>query len=178
MDPLLPQVIDLCELDREIHDLDEQLERYPKTLADLDARERAAVDRTAAAKSEHERAREARRKAELDVRALRDKIAGFALQQSRVKTNREYDAIKAEISAVEARIDEAEGRGLEALEIEERAEREMREAAEAVERLKGELAEERARIRGRRSPLWPTRRAAAAACTRSSRTSSTLASST
>ena len=66
--------------------------------------------------------------------------------QSKVKTNKEYAAITAEIDGTKAKIDAAETLGLEALEVEENAETEIEETGKANEVLKKELDEERARI--------------------------------
>ena len=112
------KLIELTELDGSIHALGEQLALYPGMLEALESKGRVARERLQKAKDENHAAMERRRKLEVDVREMRDKIKHFRMQESQVKTNKEAEAIQSEVAGVEEKIDEADTRALEALEVE------------------------------------------------------------
>jgi predicted nucleic acid-binding Zn-ribbon protein len=146
MRDLLPQLVDLNDVDKSAAQLREQLQLYPRMLTDLDRKEEAARARRDRAKDQLAHAREARRKAELEAVSLREKILKYQAQQALVKTNKEYAAITEEINAVKAKIDEVETGGLEALEQEDSAGSELKQAEAALERESKEFQAERRRI--------------------------------
>jgi predicted nucleic acid-binding Zn-ribbon protein len=148
MNPTIRQLTELCEIDRAAQALREQLERYPRLLADLDAREQGAAQAEADAKARHKAAREALRKIELDIAGQSEHINKYLLQQSPVKTNKEYQAITFEIDTVKGKIDALETTGLEDIEAEGRAEAEMRRAAQTLATLRKDNEAERGRIQG------------------------------
>jgi uncharacterized protein len=143
---VMRQIVDLCELDRQLHGVREQLQRYPAMLREMDARQKKAAQRVAEITKRHKEAREGRRQAELDAAGYREKIQKYKIQQGSVKTNRELEAITHEIESLEARIDAIETFGLELLEREETAQQELAEAEEARRELTHELDAERDRI--------------------------------
>ena len=149
MPDLMRDLIDLCDLDREAHALKEQLALYPGMLADLEMRQSAASKQLEDAKARHAHAREERRKAELDVKALREQVDKFQLQQNQVKTNREYETVKEEIAATDRRIDAKDSEGLGALEAEEAAEEEIKNAKAESEETRKIATTERDRINAR-----------------------------
>lgn len=140
------QLVDLCELDREIHALSEQLARYPVLLKELDAREKKAAKEIESLHARLKQARDGRRKAELDADDLREKIRKYQIQQGNVKTNRELEAVTHEIEGLTAKVDELETFGLESLESEEKTQGALAGAEAAKTRLVAELDVERARI--------------------------------
>ncbi len=146
MKDLIIPLLELCDVDRELHALKSQLALYPKMLADMDAREAAAKRAIAAAEEKFVKGREARRRAELEVQSLREKIAKYQVQQTQVKTNKEYEAITHEIEAVKNKIGDADLEGIEGMEREEQGEKEKVETAKAFEDLKTNNDIERARI--------------------------------
>lgn len=146
MRDFLPQLIDLCELDRSIHELRQQLHLYPGMLKELDAKEKQVKREIEAIQERHKRSREGRRQAELDADSLREKIRKYKIQQGQVKTNRELEAIVHEIEALEAKIDGLDTFGLESLEAEERAQAQLGETDERRRKLVEENDRERARI--------------------------------
>lgn len=146
MRELLPRLLELRELDKAIRDLQAQLDVYPRLIAQADARRRAAAEKLAGAQSLHAEARERRRKADLDVKALRERIQKYLLQQAQVRTNQEYAALTAEIDGVKAEIDRVETHGLAALEDEERAEAAAVEAQAALREVEAETRRERERM--------------------------------
>lgn len=144
----LRPLLALCDLDSEAHTLRQQLARYPALLADLAAREAAAKKRIETAKAAHAHARETRRKAELEVKSLREQIQKYLVHQQQARTNKEFDAIKHEIEDVRVKIDAAETLGLESLEAEERTDAEIKAATAALDALGKELKSEHERIAG------------------------------
>ncbi|MBI3736201.1 hypothetical protein HY256_06780 [Candidatus Sumerlaeota bacterium] len=146
MKEILPRLLELCDVDRELHALKRQLALYPKMQAEMDAREAASKQSIAAAEEKFQKSREIRRKVELDVKALRDKIEKYQMQQGQVKTNKEYEAITHEIEGVKAKIEELDLTGIEALEREEQGEKEKAAAAREHQELVKHNGAERARI--------------------------------
>lgn len=142
----LPQLIDLCELDRSIHELREQLHLYPGLLKGLEAKEKQAKREIEAIQERFKRSREGRRQAELDAASLREKIRKYKIQQGQVQTNRELEAIVHEIETLEAKIDGLDSFGLESLEAEERAQEQLGDAEDRRRKLVEENDRERARI--------------------------------
>ncbi len=151
MREIIGKLLELCETDRAIHALNQQLALYPKMLAELSVREESAKKKEAAALDSFNKARESRRKAELEVRGLREKIDKYLGQQAMVKTNKEYAAITHEINGVKAKIEEIDLAGLEALEEEERSEKERQKIAASRKALEDENQTERNRIESQSS---------------------------
>lgn len=146
----LAEIARLVDLDRRLHALDREIEELAKRPGELDAAEKTDRARTAKRVAERDAARERRRKADLEVRSLRERVDRYLLQQNQVKTNKEYEAITHEIAGVRAKIDEVETEGLEAVEREEALERELAERATATAALLAENAAERTRLAERR----------------------------
>jgi len=146
MKQALPLMLELCELDGQLHAIQTQLKLYPKMIADLDAKEATARKKIAAADERFHKSREIRRKSELDVKAEKDKIGRYMVQQNQVKSNKEYEALTHEVNTCKARIDELDFAGIEALEVEEKSEAEKKQLEVALEKLLAEHKTERERI--------------------------------
>lgn len=119
MNPTITELIEICELDRSLYEIRAQLEKYPKLLAGFDEAEAKLAGALDTARAGLAVATETRRKAELEVRDLRGRVAKFEGQQAQVKTNKEMAAITEEIRLVLAHIDEHDTIGLEALEADD-----------------------------------------------------------
>lgn len=148
MKEILSKLVDLAALDREIHALGEQLAGYPAMLAAMDSKEKEARKRQEGAVARHQAAGLARRNAEKEVLALREKIKKYQIQQNQVKNQKELDAVTHEIQTVNDRIDELEMTGLEQLDAEETAGGEIESTRDALAELKAENDIERERIAG------------------------------
>lgn len=146
MKELVTQLLDLCTLDRGIAELREQLHLYPSMLRDLDSREKKAQQEIEVAQAKFKKSRDGRRQAELEADSCREKIRKYRLQQNSVKTNRELEAMNHEITGLEAKIEQLDSFGLDALEAEESAQREVARLEENRRSLKEEADRERARI--------------------------------
>lgn len=143
---VLELMLDVNEIDRDIRALEEQLELYPGMLAKIDA-EQARADRGARELDEKLKAtRETRRKLDLDMRSASDKVTKLLTQQSQVKTNKEYQAITAEITRIKDQIDEMETRGLAVIDDEDRLEEDKKKAAVKGAEERAKRDEERQRI--------------------------------
>ena len=151
MKETLHKLIDLMEVDHQIANAKEQLDLYPKMIAEMDAKETRAKNDIARAEKKFQESRETRRKMELEVKALREKIDKYVAQQNQVKTNKEYEAITHEIDGVKAKIDEMDLAGIEALENEDAGEKEKAQAESDLKALIEKHAGERERIDGRKS---------------------------
>lgn len=148
MKDTLLQLIESCEIDAEVTALREQLMAYPKMLAELDRGEAKVQKEIDDAKAQFTAAQSRRRKAELEVKSLREKADKYRAQQNMVKTNKELEAVNEEIASVAAKIDDREFEGLEALEEEESAQARIESAESAAKEFRDEASVERDRIQG------------------------------
>jgi len=146
LDDLLRQLLGLCEVDAEVHALREQLDLYPKMLAEFDRQETDANSKLDRTRKAFERARDLRKGSELEVASRRERIAKYQAQLNQVKTNKEFEAIKEEIKAVEGKIEELDLAGLEALEQEDSGLASVATQEEALQEFLAEASAERKRI--------------------------------
>ena len=143
---LLSQYIALTEIDARRVELGRQLERYPEMIAGMNHTEAEHQARLDKARAALEKARSTRRTAEKEVETLRAQARKFAARQADVKTNKEYEALSAEIARTNEQIDAQETIGLECLEKEETAQTAIAAAEKALAALKLDQAGERTRI--------------------------------
>lgn len=146
MNEQLQPLKELTTLDASLVQLQEQLSRYPAMLARLEAAEAALRKTIAEAGATMESTLRERRQAEKEVATLEAQIRKYHLQQSTVKTNKEYQAITLEIDNLRARIDQWETSGLEKLEAEEAIQHRQKEGAAQLARIQAENDAERERI--------------------------------
>lgn len=109
----------LCELhgiDRELAEVAENARALPAAvaeaegrLAETESRRKELLERARAAHVEAD-------KSSLEIKAVEEKIAKYQSQLNIVKTQKEYDAVRSEISACQAQISEMENAGLTAYE--------------------------------------------------------------
>ena len=146
MNPNLQSLIDLYEVDHEIFQTRQQLERYPKMIAAMDDAEKVHKRLLDEAAQSMDAARSDGRRLEKDVLALRARMAKYKSQQGSVKTNKDYQAMKGEIERIEAEIDAKETEGLEQLEADEASEKQRAGAEAALKELAAKHRPERERI--------------------------------
>ena len=111
---------DLQELDFELKELQQQLDRIPNQISgfelDLDENQNV-VDQ---ARQQLEDQRQAQRRTENEVALLREQLSKYKTQLMEVKTNKAYQAVLREIETIEHRIGEKEDQILELmLEVED-----------------------------------------------------------
>jgi len=140
----LPQrlkiLIELQKVDSRLRELEALQGDLPKKLQSL----KQQVDEKTTLLGEKRKALEEAQKskyaAELEIKSLREKDKKYRDQLFKVTTNREYDAIQAEIDSTAAAIDTQETVFLEASEKEETLAREIEELKAEVERIQEEAA--------------------------------------
>ena len=139
MNPAIPRLVDVQEIDHQISALRAELERFPKLIRDLDARLSGARAAVAAAKEAHTNNLKERKKFELDVQQWKDRAKKYREQTGAVKTNEAYKALLQEIANAEAEASKAEDLELDIMmkgdDIDRRgkaAEADLREAETSV----------------------------------------------
>lgn len=113
MSPDLERLIELQRLDTAITDARTRIAAHPQRLADADARLAEARLAVEAARERHKINQEERRALEKDAAVYQGRLAKFKDQLAAVKTNREYQAMQAEIEAATRDLGTAEERVLE-----------------------------------------------------------------
>jgi uncharacterized protein len=131
VDKTLQNLIDLQHVDVRLTDVRARLAKFPKKLADSDARiaaSKVALDTTKAAQLANVKDR---KKYELDVESWKDRARKYRDQTSQVKTNEAYRALQHEVDGAEQEIAKAEDRLLEQMVASEEYDRRIK-AAEAA----------------------------------------------
>jgi predicted nucleic acid-binding Zn-ribbon protein len=146
MNELLKQLKELTTVDAAFVQTRDQLARYPAMLAKLEAAEAVQRKAIADAEAELETTQRERRQAEKEISTLDEKIRRVHVQQASVKTNKEYQAINAEIEGLKAKIDTWETAALETLDAEEAIQQRKKTAADQLAALQKEHNVERERI--------------------------------
>jgi predicted nucleic acid-binding Zn-ribbon protein len=133
-------------VDVRLNEVRAQLAKFPKKLADADAR-------AASAKAELEQSKAAqlasfkdRKKYELDVEGWKDRARKYRDQTSQVKTNEAYKALQHEVQMAEDEIAKAEDRLLEQMVAGEEYDRRIKKAEAALKDVEAEVRVQRATI--------------------------------
>ncbi|MCB2153341.1 hypothetical protein KQI84_00515 [bacterium] len=139
--------MELQELDREMIELQEQLNQYPGIWEEVKATLRAKQDEfdqaDAAAKSYHGD----RRRIEQELRLSSEKLKKYQVQQMQVKTSKEYGAISNQIEALRKNIQRLEEQGLELINQEQAIKDNQGVTEKALGEAKADARTERERIR-------------------------------
>ena len=143
---VLQKLLELQSVDVRLNEVRAQLAKFPKKLADADAR-------AASAKAELEQSKAAqlasfkdRKKFELDVEAWKDRVRKYRDQTSQVKTNEAYKALQHEVQMAEDEIAKAEDRLLEQMVAGEEYDRRIKKAEAALKDVEAEVRVQRATI--------------------------------
>jgi len=127
----LQNLIDLQHVDVRLTDVRGRLAKFPKKLADSDARVAAAKAAVETSKAAQLANVKDRKKYELDVETWKDRVRKYRDQTSQVKTNEAYRALQHEVEGAEQEIAKAEDRLLEQMVASEEYDRRIK-AAEAA----------------------------------------------
>jgi predicted nucleic acid-binding Zn-ribbon protein len=149
MNPDLEKLISLQAADHEVTRLNEEIAELPKRVAAIEAKlaeERAAVEK---AKSSIKNNDATRRKLEVDIQAIQQKISKYREQSLDVKTNDQYRALLHEIEFAEREIRAAEDKILEAMVDTEAREKDLKTAEAELKRETAEIEKEKAAARER-----------------------------
>lgn len=132
MNDELLALVQLQDTDREIAGLRAEIAALPKQLAALEeklARQKSGVDAATKAMKEEDAKR---RRMEIDLKDMQQKIVKFREQSSSVKTNEQYQALQHEIGFAEAEIRKIEDRELESMERSDQLESGLRSAQQEL----------------------------------------------
>jgi predicted nucleic acid-binding Zn-ribbon protein len=147
MNQQIRHLVEIQELDKEIQELQEQINRYPgiweEIKADLAKKTESLAQATRAITS-HE---EERRKVEQEMRLAGEKLVSYQAQQMLVKTSKELAAISSQIDNLKKRIDRLQEVGTSLLNEDENVRVRVATAEKALAEAKQKAREERDRIR-------------------------------
>ncbi len=113
MQKILQNLLDLQNVDIRLIDVRARLAKFPKKIAESDARIAAAKADLDVSKAAQLATVRDRKKYELDVDSWKDKVRKYRDQGSQVKTNEAYRALQHEVQMAEDEIAKAEDRLLE-----------------------------------------------------------------
>jgi len=162
----LQRLIDLQQVDLRLHDLTRQIELFPKRRAQAESELSRTRHTLEQGRSHHTESLKARKKLELDVKQLEERISKHKGQIYEVKSNEAYRALQQEIDADEQQKIQAEDRVLEAMiaveELEKRikaAEVELKNVEQRVTAALRQLGEEQAALKKEVADLQAQREA-------------------
>lgn len=147
MQKILQTLLDLQNVDIRLTDVRARLAKFPKKLAESDARVAVAKADLAGSKAAQLATVKDRKKYELDVDSWKDKVRKYRDQTSQIKTNEAYRALQHEVQMAEDEIAKAEDRLLEQMVASEEYDRRIKASeialkdAEAVERVQRSTVE-------------------------------------
>jgi predicted nucleic acid-binding Zn-ribbon protein len=132
MHPHLKYLIELQAVDLRLIEIRERLSRFPKRLAEVEARVTSARQQVAAAKEALTGSLKDRKTYEMDVEQWKERAKKYRNQSSEVKTNETYKALLHEIANAEDEIAKAEDRLLDRMVAGEEYDRQVKAAEIAV----------------------------------------------
>jgi predicted nucleic acid-binding Zn-ribbon protein len=147
--PDIQRLIELQQTDREIQRLKDEVAALPRRVAEIEsklANTRAQVERAKAAIKADE---SNRRKLEMDIQGLQQKISKYRDQSLEVKTNEQYKALLHEISFAEQDIRIIEDKILQGMLDVEENEKRLKAAEAELKAETAEIEQEKAEARRR-----------------------------
>lgn len=132
----LTQLLNLQEIDMQISKIEASLGNLPQQVDELRTQVDIVNEEIKTFKNELVEIDAEKRKLEGEISLFGEKQKKYQEQVYSVTTNKEYDAISAEIEATKAHIDEHENILLELLDREENIEKNLKEKEEEIEKLK------------------------------------------
>src|SRR3990172_6418561 len=144
MHPDLKHLIELQSLDLQLGRVRAQLSAYPKRIAEVEARVKAAHDEIARTKDSLLTSLKDRKKYELDVEQWKEKARKYKDQIYEVKTNEAYKALQHEIQMAEAEIAKTEDRLLQRMVSGEEYERQVKAPEKSLKEVDAAAQTERA----------------------------------
>lgn len=162
MDIAFDRLIHLQNVDSEIARLVSLLEAVPSRLEVIDQKIQASIDVVLRAKEKLAANQKHRRDLEGEIKSIRETIGKYKRQQNEVKSNKEYEAIKKEISETQEKIDGIEEAILNEMIAADDIEKEIKAAQAAQASHEGELKAEKAAVAAEQTDL-EARKAAAQA---------------
>jgi predicted nucleic acid-binding Zn-ribbon protein len=142
----LKHLIELQAEDVRLAQVRGELAAFPKRLAELDARVKAAQDELAKAKEALLGSLKERKKYDLDVEQWKEKVRKYKDQISEIKSNEAYKTLLHEIQMAEAEIAKAEDRLLDRMMAGEEFERQVKAAEKNLKEVEAAAQAERSQI--------------------------------
>lgn len=153
MDIAFDQLIKLQDVDAEIARLASLLEVVPGRIEDIDKRIQATADIVLRAKESLAANQKKRRDLEGEIKALRETVSKYKRQQNEVKSNKEYEAIKKEISETQAKIEAIEEAILNEMIAADDVEKEIKSAQAEQTSQEGVLKAEKAAVAAEKAEM-------------------------
>ena len=146
MHPHLKSLIELQAVDLRMIGIRERLDRFPKKLAEVEARVTSAKQQVAAAKEALLTGQKERKTFEMDVDQWKERAKKYRSQSGEVKSNEAYKALLHEIQNAELEVAKAEDRLLERMVSGEEYDRKVKAAEAAVKEVEAAAGKERQSI--------------------------------
>jgi len=146
MHPQLKALIELQAADLRLHEIRERLSRFPKRLAEVEARVTAARQQIVVSKEALTGSLKDRKKYELDVEQWKERAKKYRDQSFEVKTNEAYKALQHEIQHAEGEVAQAEDRLLDRMVAGEEYERQVKSAEAALKQIEAAAETDRRAI--------------------------------
>src|SRR6202795_10643 len=146
MHPHLKYLIELQAVDLRLIEIRERLRRFPKRLAELEARVTGARQQIAASKEALTSSLKDRKTYEMDVEQWKERAKKYRGQSSEVKTNESYKALLHEIANAEDEAAKAEDRLLDRMVAGEEYERQVKTAEAGLKEIEATANAERQKI--------------------------------
>jgi len=141
----LHSLLELQNIDVRLNEIRTRLARFPKKLAEVDARVSTAKADVEASKGAQLTAVKERKKYELDVEQWKERVRKYKDQGSQVKTNEAYRALQHEIQLAEDEIAKAEDRLLEQMVAGEEYDRRIKASEKSLKEIEAVTKVERAK---------------------------------
>jgi len=141
----LHSLLELQNIDVRLNEIRTRLARFPKKLAEVDARVSTAKADVEASKGAQLTAVKERKKYELDVEQWNERVRKYKDQGSQVKTNEAYRALQHEIELAEDEIAKAEDRLLEQMVAGEEYDRRIKASEKSLKEIEAVTKVERAK---------------------------------
>jgi predicted nucleic acid-binding Zn-ribbon protein len=151
MHPDLKHLIELQAEDLRLAQVRGELAAFPKRLAELDARVKAAQDELAKAKEALLGSLKDRKKFELDVEQWKEKVRKYKDQIYEIKSNEAYKTLQHEIQMAEAEIAKAEDRLLDRMMAGEEFERQVKAAEKTLKEVEAAAHAERSQVQAQQA---------------------------
>src|SRR5579872_4932724 len=146
MHPHLKSLIELQAVDLRMIGIRERLDRFPKKLAEVEARVTSAKQKVTAAKESLLTGQKERKTFEMDVEQWKERAKKYRSQSGEVKSNEAYKALLHEIQNAELEVAKAEDRLLERMVSGEEYDRKVKAAEAAVKEVEAAAGKERQSI--------------------------------
>lgn len=151
MQTILQNLLELQSVDTRLNEVRARLAKFPKKIADIDARVAAGRADLEGSKASQLTAIKERKKYELDVEQWKERVKKYRDQGSQVKTNDAYRALQHEIQMAEDEIGKAEDRLLEQMVASEEYDRRIKAAEKSLKEIEAVASAERSKVEGEKA---------------------------